>query len=250
VEPQVKQRYPTARLALTALQEYPPAWPPPAPVRPAIQHISVQHPLPSRYHRSALPPSYSKIQVNSSLSHLSIRIPNNVWAVALGWGCIETVLLFLRPTLSSLLSLELLDSNIFGSYVWLLVGTIMVLTISIVVYLTGKGLTNTTLEIDNLQCCLNHYLLGQRYRQIRFPKSALLYVAPQWRIIRKSNSGILDWLLWLASDKNEDNSVKVNVTLFTTNRNYILAPRDIKPTEANWLIDVIEDWLNASRIGR
>lgn len=234
VEPSVKRRYPSARLALAALREQPKA--------PRSQPVSQQFQTSlSRSSRQYFPPDNSNIQIDSSSSHLRIMIPNHVWTVVISWGLMATIIFLFR----SLVRIALSDLNSLGSYVWLLVG-VGLLTIWTALYLTLKGLTTTHLEINDSECCLQSYLFGRLYRQVRFPSRAL-YVEPKWQILEKRHSGIIDWLIWLASDKTEDNSIKVNVTLFAEDRNYLLAPLNIRPTEVNWLIDLIENWLRQSR---
>ncbi|MCL1492028.1 MAG: hypothetical protein M1G31_14945 [Pseudanabaena sp. Salubria-1] len=90
-------------------------------------------------------------------------------------------------------------------------------------------------------------IFGKTSWQVKVLTSSFQGVEPQWRMIEKRNSGILDDLIWSASDHNEDNSRKVNVFLWLNGEKYTLANDDIRPTEVNWLIEVIEEFLHDIR---
>ena len=90
-------------------------------------------------------------------------------------------------------------------------------------------------------------LFGKTYWQAKFLTTELHYVEPKWKMIDKRNSGLLDDLMWTGSEHNEDNSTKSNVILVLQSTVHVLAAHDIRPTEVNWLIDVIEEFLDQSR---
>ena len=90
-------------------------------------------------------------------------------------------------------------------------------------------------------------LFGKTYWQAKFLTTELHRVEPKWKMIQKRNNGLLDDLIWTGSDHNEDNSTKSNVILVLQSTVHVLAAHDIRPTEVNWLIDVIEEFLDQSR---
>ena len=90
-------------------------------------------------------------------------------------------------------------------------------------------------------------LFGETYWQAKFLTTELHRVEPKWKMIDKRNNGLLDDLIWTGSDHNEDNSTKSNVILVLQSTVHVLAAHDIRPTEVNWLIDVIEEFLDQSR---
>ncbi|CAN1211475.1 non-specific serine/threonine protein kinase [Tumidithrix helvetica PCC 7403] len=251
VEPTVKRRYPSARLALKALQEKPKALqehPITSTVETSIykQPIRVREdppPPPTHRRRRASPPSDSKIQVEESSSLHRITFPSDPWLVVCSWG----LLILIGSIVTSILPItEILKRIYFTSFsLWTLTGVVALILIY-AVFLTVKGLTVSQLTIEQFESSLKSSLFGKVYWQVNLPTSEL-YVEPVWRMMEKRKSDLLEHILWLASEKTEDNSVKVNVKLWANNQSYLLAPTGIRETEVDWIIDVIQEWLDRQK---
>jgi hypothetical protein len=109
--------------------------------------------------------------------------------------------------------------------------------------LTISLLETVTLKITETETLFEKSLFGRTSWQIKLPTSEFQGAEPKWRMIEKRNSGIVDDLIWLNSDHNEDNSIKVNVLLWLNGFKYPLGNNDMRATEVSWLIDVIEEFL-------
>ena len=142
-------------------------------------------------------------------------------------------------------SVFFLDITQIGNYFWIYVG--IVLLVILLVGFTLNSLTTVKLEIGEKQTWLTRSLFGETYWQAKFLTTELHRVEPKWKMIQKRNNGLLDDLIWTGSDHNEDNSTKSNVILVLQSTVHVLAAHDIRPTEVNWLIDVIEQFLDQSR---
>jgi hypothetical protein len=124
---------------------------------------------------------------------------------------------------------------------------ILIYGVGLLLSFTFRFFETVTLEITEQETWFIKSIFGKTSWQIKVPTSAFSGVEPKWRMIEKRNSGILDNLIWLASDHNEDNSRKANVFLWLSGKKYTLANDDIRPTEVNWLIEVIEEFLHDIR---
>lgn len=239
VEPTVKKRYPSARIALQALNE-PPKTSPAQPVvsvpaKPAKRSLSS-----SSTHRYS-PPHNTNITAESSSTQLRITIPCRIWEAIFVWVLMGVIISFIQ----ALLSVFFLDITQIGNYFWIYVS--IVLLVILLVGFTLNTLTTVKLEIGEKQTWLTRSLFGETYWQAKFLTSELHRVEPKWKVLQKRNNRILDALIWAGSDHNEDNSTKSNVILVLQRTVHVLAAHDIRPTEVNWLIDVIKEFLDQSR---
>ena len=239
VEPTVKKRYPSARIALQALSEPPKtliAQPViSVPAKPAKRSLSS-----SSTHRYS-PPHNTNITAESSSTQLRITIPCRIWEAIFVWVLMGVIISFIQP----LLSVFFLNITQIGNYFWIYVG--ILLLVILLVGFTLNSLTTVKLEIGEKQTWLRRSLFGETYWQAKFLTTELHRVEPKWKMIQKRNNGLLDDLIWTGSDHNEDNSTKSNVILVLQKTVHVLAAHDIRPTEVNWLIDVIEEFLAQSR---
>jgi hypothetical protein len=108
-------------------------------------------------------------------------------------------------------------------------------------------LTTVVLEVGDQETWLTRSLFGKTYWQIKAPTHTFQEIEPVWRMQEQKNRSILDDLNWASAEQNEDNSKKVNVFLRLQGRKCTLATSDLRPTEVNWLMDVIEDFLHKLR---
>ena len=186
-------------------------------------------------------PDNTNITVESSSTQLRITIPCRIWEAIFVWVLMGVIISFIQ----ALLSVFFLDITQIGNYFWIYVG--IVLLVILLVGFTLNTLTTVKLEIGEKQTWLTRSLFGKTYWQAKFLTTELHRVEPKWKMIQKRNNGLLDDLIWTGSDHNEDNSTKSNVILVLQSTVHVLAAHDIRPTEVNWLIDVIEQFLDQSR---
>lgn len=231
IEPNVKKRYPTAKIALEKLhQKELIAAPAPRPT-PLRTH------LPQRSRR-IYPPEYTKIQLEEEAGKLKITIPSHplpLFILLLVMGLITLVFGNVTGYLWAIM--------LFGSVglLWQVIFTIVSL------FLLQKllnTLTKTSLEINDLGITLSRSILGRCYwsKKSQSPRESF-YAEPEWIMMQKHlNNNFLGWLIWLSSYKNDDNSIKSNVKLFIGEDHYLLSTRNMRPTEVNWLIDVINNF--------
>jgi serine/threonine protein kinase len=259
VEPTVKKRYPSARIALQALRE------------PSLVTTTQQVTVPMEHspsfttetldpnsvnriqrsprsssatfkaYSSILPPDNTNIQVDQSLTKLRIVIPNRLWTVICLWLVVGMVSLFIQPLLLSIF----IDLASVGNGYWFYIGAALILLVLSMISL--NKLTTVTLEVGEQETWLTRSLFGKTSWQVKLPTSAFQGVEPLWRMLEKRRSGLLESLIWSGSEHNEDNSRKVNVFLWLQGKQYTLANSDIRHTEVTWLIDVIEKFLTHIR---
>jgi serine/threonine protein kinase len=251
VEPTVKKRYASARIALQALREPAPITPPaaPAPLTPIKRSPSfstatfsnADSSLFSSSTRSYFPPTNSNIRVSASATYLTITIPSRIWTVIGSWIIVGIALSFLSP----LLSLIFTYLSVNGNSLWIYIAIALLLIIAVGASL--NELTIINLEVTEKETKLTRSLFGKTSWQLKVPTSAFQGVEPQWRMLEKRNSGFWDQLVWAGSEQNEDNSRKVNLVLWLNGHKYTLANSDIRPTEVNWLTEVIEEFLTQIR---
>ena len=239
VEPTVKKRYPSARIALQALNE---------PPKTSIAQPVISVPLTpakrsqnSSSTRRYFQPDNTNITVESSSTQLRIIIPCRIWEIIFVWVLIGVIISFMQPFFSGFSLAVTVLRNSF----WLSVG--IVLLVILLIGFTLNSLTTVKLEIGEKQTWLTRSLFGETYWQAKFLTSELHRVEPKWKVLQKRNNRILDALIWAGSDHNEDNSTKSNVILVLQRTVHVLAAHDIRPTEVNWLINVIEEFLDQSR---
>jgi len=235
VEPTVKKRYGSAREALQALKE-------PSLAKP--QSISSNTPAPTatvRPKRRIYPPDNTNIQVEQSTNQLRIIIPCQIWTAIAIWVLVIVIGFFLQPFFPSILMLIVTIGN------WSYIGVAFILLLLLIG--TVNSLTTIILEIGEQETWLRRSLLGKIYWHAKFPTHELQRVEPQWKMIERKNSNFFNWLLWVASEHSEDNSMKSNVILYLAGVPYTLAVSDLRPTEVSWLIDVLEDFLHQIKIG-
>lgn len=243
VEPMVKKRYGSARIALEKL------------LKPEVSSIS--SPKASRLSSSShtnsrpaqassiavpkfrriYPPVDTKIQVEVSEQMLKISTPNNVLSAVL----LLTILTFLV-----IWGYEFLIQVFFYlfmipmGWIWIMITS----GISILILVTLWGmLSSSCLEVNEREISLKRYVLGKCYWQVKFPRNSSFSVEPEWRMMQKKyNNNLIGWLIWLSSEKNDDNSIKSNVKVYIQDDHYLLGTNNIRPTEVNWLIEVIENF--------
>ncbi|PZO36972.1 MAG: serine/threonine protein kinase [Pseudanabaena frigida] len=251
VEPIVKKRYSSARIALQALRE-------PSQLQPVPTSISADTLAPNpvnRIKRSpsfssaafkpysvAFPPSDTNIRVEQSLTQLRVVIPYRLWTVICLWLLSGIIFLFIQPFLSAIFA----GLASVGNAYWLYLGAAAIAFVTIAISL--NELTTVTLEVGEKETWLTRSIFGKTSWQMKFPTSAFQGVEPKWRMLEKRNSGFLDNLIWMSKEHNEDNSRKVNIFLYLQGNKYTLATSDIRPTEVIWLIDVIDEFLSQVRI--
>lgn len=256
VEPTVKKRYASARSALQALHEPIPTAVTFQPLAPFGQsQISNSATFtadgfnvgtkssrtPRKYH---YPPEDSDIRALESSTNLTIIIPARILKLIWTWLVVGLVATFASPVLREIwnYAIQLNDLKFYA------VGAlILIIVVGLLLGSTCRLLETVTLEITEQETSFMKSIFGKTSWQIKVPTSAFSGVEPKWRMIEKRNSGILDNLIWLASDHNEDNSRKANVFLWLSGKKYTLANDDIRPTEVNWLIEVIEEFLHDIR---
>ena len=238
VEPTVKKRYASARIALQALSE-PVQTPSIEPINKAIPTKSEQFPS---YTRHYFPPDNSDIQVSTSATCLKITIPSNLLIAVFTWVFLGLIMVFAHPILGAIWSnVSMYYHQSFGFYV--IVGLLVTLLVGLLFRFTVSLLETVTLKITETETSFEKSLFGRTSWQIKLPTNQFQGTEPKWRMIEKRNSGIVDDLIWLNSDHNEDNSIKVNVLLWLNGFKYPLGNNDMRATEVSWLIDVIEEFL-------
>jgi serine/threonine protein kinase len=242
VEPTVKKRYASARIALQALSE-PVQTPSMEPINQAIPTKSKQFPS---YTRHYFPPDNSDIQVSTSATCLKITIPSNLLIAVFTWVFLGLIMVFAHPILGAIWSnVSMYYHQSFGFYV--IVGLLVTLLVGLLFRFTVSLLETVTLKITETETSFEKSLFGRTSWQIKLPTNQFQGTEPKWRMIEKRNSGIVDDLIWLSSDHNEDNSIKVNVLLWLNGFKYPLGNNDMRATEVSWLIEVIEEFLHDIR---
>lgn len=241
VEPTVKKRYASARIALQALSK--PSQTSSEPIKQATPTKSKQFPS---YTRHYFPPDNSDIQVSTSATCLKITIPSNLLIAVFTWVFLGLIMVFAHPILGAIWSnVSMYYHKSFGFYV--IVGILVTILVGLLFRLTIGLLETVTLKITERETLFEKSLFGRTSWQIKLPTSEFQGTEPKWRMIEKRNSGIVDDLIWLSSDHNEDNSIKVNVFLWLNGVKYPLGNNDMRATEVSWLIDVIEEFLYDTR---
>ncbi|PZU92066.1 MAG: serine/threonine protein kinase [Pseudanabaena sp.] len=248
VEPMVKKRYSSARVALEKLTK--PDIIPPKPsqipdqvfqrVRPNIPQSSV---LSSYRPRRIYAPVNTKIQVEESDRLLKISTPSNILSAVL----LLSIFTFLFVAGYHFLT-EVFSYSMAGRIDWILIAIPTAIMIFLIVSLY-RMLTTSCLEINEQEIILGRYILGKCYWQVRFPRGSSFGVEPEWRMMReKYNNNLISWLIWLSSEKSEDNSIKSNVKVYIQNEHYLLGANNMRPTEVIWLIDVIDNFKQRDRL--
>lgn len=239
VEPTVKKRYASARDALKALKE-PNLISAPSPVAPIKRSPSSSSASFKSYSRSSLPDT--NIIVEQSATQLRVVIPARIWSVIVFCLVLGIVAFSTYPFWTAFLEALYLNSH----KLWFFIGVALLLLIFLNIFMIE--LTTVVLEVGDQETWLTRSLFGKNYWQVKAPTSTFQGIEPAWRMLENRNSSIVNTLIWSASaEHNEDNSKKVNVFLWLQGRKYTLATSDLRPTEVNWLMDVIEDFLHKLR---
>ncbi len=240
VEPTVKKRYASARDALKALRE-PIAIIAPSPVVPIKRSPSTSSDTFKSYSRSSMPET--NIIVEQSATQLRVVIPARIWSVIVFCLLLGIAAFASYPFWTTFL--EALLSNNNTNKLALFVVVVLILLILLNILMTE--LTTVVLEVGDQETWLTRSLFGKTYLQVKAPTNTLHGIEPMWRMLEKRNKSILDDLIWASAEHNEDNSKKVNVFLWLQGKKYALATSDLRPTEVNWLMDVIEEFLHKLR---
>ncbi|MDX2254042.1 MAG: serine/threonine-protein kinase [Pseudanabaenaceae cyanobacterium bins.39] len=217
VEPNVRHRYATAQLALKALQE------------PAI--VAKPQPSPiSRKRRYIYPPENTRIVLNETKDSLQIVIGSKPWIAIL-----LSILLLAMVTILYGLIINIL----IGGSIFLMVSIIFII---LLIKKLSDNLTATQLEVNELTVTLSRYIFGKKYFSAEAPRHNCLY-EPNWEMMKKGyNNNFFGWLVWISNEKNDDNSIKNNIKLHISDKSYLLSTVHIRPTEVNWLIDVLNNF--------
>jgi len=245
VEPTVKKRYASARVALQSLSESVQVSTPqikPTPSEPIKQSSPAKSKQFPSYVRHSFPPDNSDIQVSTSETCLKITIPPKILIAVFMWVFLGLIIVFAHPVLGDIWSnVSMYYLNSFGFYA--IFGLLVMIFGGLMLRFTIDLLETVTLKITKTETLFEKLLFGRTSWQIKLPTTEFQGTEPKWRMIEKRNSGIVDNLIWLSSEHNEDNSIKVNVLLWLNGVKYPLANNDIRSTEVSWLIDVIEEFL-------
>jgi hypothetical protein len=59
------------------------------------------------------------------------------------------------------------------------------------------------------------------------------------------NNNLFGWLVWLSSEKNDDNSLKSNVKIHIQDDTYLISANELRPTEVMWLMELITNFKNS-----
>jgi serine/threonine protein kinase len=246
IEPTVKKRYASAKSALQALNEPISTIPPiPQPLAPMGQSQIISatqsSKSPRKYH---YPPEDSNIQVSESATSLKIMIPPRILKVIWTWLVVGLIAAFASPVFLEIwnYAIRLNDLRFYA------VGAlILILCLGLLLGSTCRFLETVTLEITEQETWFTKSIFGKTSWQIKVPTSSFSGVEPEWKQIHRRNSGIVGYVIWAAREHNEDNSRKANVLLWLQGQQYTLANGEIRPTEINWLIEVIQDFLHSIR---
>ncbi len=241
VEPMVKKRYGSARIALEKLNK--PETSPRSPTIKRYNDTPVAPAIAPRRLRRIYPPADTKIQTEESDQTLKISIPGNILSATLLLSVVILIFVLWQQFL-----IEAFLYIAASSLGWILVAIAAIVGIFFVVTLFGM-LTVSCLEINEQEIILSRHILGKCYWQVRLPRSSSLIVEPEWRMMEKKyNNNLIGWLLWLGSEKNDDNSIKSNIKIYIQNDHYLLGANSMRPTEVNWLIDVIDNFKESARL--
>ncbi len=259
VEPTVKKRYASAKLALQALNEPIAIAPVPSqPLEPmgqsrlssaTLNPESLNHERlrtqssrsPRKYH---YPPENSDIRALESSTNLTIIIPARILKLIWTWLVVGLVATLASPVFPMAWNYAMY-LNDFRFYI---VGAlILLLCVWLLLGFTLRLLETVTLEVSEQETCFMKSIFGKTSWQMKVPTSSFQGVEPEWKQIYRRNSGIVGYVIWAASEHNEDNSRKANVLLWLQGQQYTLGNGEIRPTEVNWLIEVIQDFLHSIR---
>jgi serine/threonine protein kinase len=255
VEPTVKKRYASARSALQTLSEPPSISQPLAPIRASqinsaaftaqgfdVGRLRTQSSRsPRKYH---YPPEDSNIQVSESSTNLKITIPPRILKLIWTWLVVGLITAFVSPVFLEIwnYAIQLNDLRFYAFY-----ALILILSLGLLLGSTCRFLETVTLEITEQETWFMKSIFGKTSWQIKVPTSSFSGVEPEWKQLHKRNLVLISYLIWAASEHNEDNSRKANVIFWLQEKQYTLANGEIRPTEVNWLIEVIQDFLYSIR---
>ncbi|MFM7599973.1 MAG: hypothetical protein ACKO7R_02065 [Pseudanabaena sp.] len=234
IEPTIKKRLTSARNALASLQN-------PQPSAIISKPPAERQRLPSAKRSRIYPPENTNIQVKESEGQLRIIIPNHFWSLVGISMIIGAIFLFLGEPIA--LAMQAMSLLFNGLIFWSLTSVVSFL----LVFSVFKTLTTSHLEINDLEICLGRYLFGRCYWQRRFRRESSLYVEPAWIMMPKKYNNLISWLIWLSSDKNDDNSIKSNIKVNIMDNSFLLSINNMRPTEVIWLIQVIEEFQSLNR---
>ena len=248
VEPTVKKRYASARLALQAIRESVqtplPLTAPPAPLVSMKQSSPVESSRFSSSTRIYFPPDNCSFQVSASSTNLKIIIPSRILTVIWTWVVVGLIAAFASPFLLKIwnYAMQLNDLRFYAAG-----ALILIYGVGLLLSFTFRFFETVTLEITEQETWFIKSIFGKTSWQIKVPTSSFSGVEPEWKQIHRRNSGIVSYVIWAASEHNEDNSRKANVLLWLKDKQYTLANGEIRPTEVNWLVEVIQDFLQSLR---
>ena len=245
VEPMVKKRYSSAHIALEKL------------LKPETHSIHSFKPsqVSSPTHTNPNPalsipkprriyaPVDTKIQVEESERFLKISTPNNLLSAVLFFCILALILGWFHNILIEIFAYLVMIPM---GWVWIAIAAIV--GIFLIVTLLGM-LTSSCLEVNQQEITLSRHILGKCYWQVKFPRNSFLNAEPEWRMMQKKyNNNLIGWLIWLGSEKNDDNSIKSNVKIYIQDDHYLLGTSSMRPTEVNWLIKVIDNFKQSDRL--
>lgn len=231
IEPNVKKRYATAKIALEKLYQKEPI-PQPTPPPIALRNY------PTRRSHRIYPPENTNIQLEEIAGELKITLPSRPLPVIISLLVVAFGTLMFGNLIITIIAIVILGS------LNLLFQAIGIIILILILRLILNSLTKTCLEINDLGIVLSRYIFGKCYwsKKSQSPSESF-YAEPEWVMMQKHlNNNFLGWLIWLSSEKSDDNSIKSNVKIFIGEDHYLLSPRNLRPTEVNWLIDVINNF--------
>ena len=230
VEPLLKKRYASAQMALEALVHPKTKRQPRAEqVVPSIQSVKV------KANRNYAPEN-TNIQVEESEHYLQILVPNKTLSAILLVGMISLITLFFGTTLVPYLLITRLSP---------IIVVILLTIVGLILNKLLKLLTTSKFEINGQEVILSRYIFGKCYWRDQQTCNSSIYVEPNWSMMRnRYNNNLFGWLVWLSSEKNDDNSLKSNVKIHIQDETYLISANEMRPTEVMWLMEVITSFRN------
>ncbi|MEY3304386.1 MAG: serine/threonine protein kinase [Pseudanabaena sp.] len=229
VEPLLKKRYASAQVALEALVK-------PKPKIQAEQVVPLVQSVKKKVIRNYAPEN-TNIQVEESEHYLQILVPNKILSAIFFIGMISLITLFFGTTLVPYLLINRLNP---------IVVVIILTIVGLILSKLLKLLTTSKFEINGQEVILSRYIFGKCYWRDKQTCNGSIYVEPKWSMMRnRLNNNLFGWLVWISSEKNDDNSLKSNVKIHIQNDTYLISANELRPTEVMWLMELITNFKNS-----
>jgi serine/threonine protein kinase len=229
VEPLLKKRYASAQVALEALVK-------PKPKIQAEQVVPLVQSVKKKVIRNYAPEN-TNIQVEESEHYLQILVPNKILSAIFFIGIISLITLFFGTTLVPYLLINRLNP---------IVVVILLTIVGLILSKLLKLLTTSKFEINGQEVILSRYIFGKCYWRDQQTCNGSIYVEPNWSMMRnRLNNNLFGWLVWISSEKNDDNSLKSNVKIHIQDDTYLISANELRPTEVMWLMELITNFKNS-----